>query len=79
LQKPVPLRAAFGVRIEKADRSSYLATLERLPKHTTMKPGYPLVSRPAFRRAAIALNHLSNGWLYLFLTFLLTILQGWAA
>ena len=41
----VPLRAAFGMRIEKADRPSYLATLERLPKHTTMKPGFPLVSK----------------------------------
>jgi hypothetical protein len=41
----VPLRAAFGVRIEKADRPSYLAALERLPKHTSMKPGFPLVSR----------------------------------
>src|SRR5215472_9277493 len=40
----VPLRAAFGVRIEKADRPRYLAALERLPKHTTMKPGFPLVS-----------------------------------
>jgi len=41
----VPLRAAFGVRIEKADRPRYLAALERLPKHTTMKPGFPLVSK----------------------------------
>ena len=41
----VPLRAAFGMRIEKADRPSYLAALERLPKHTTMKPGFPLVSK----------------------------------
>jgi hypothetical protein len=41
----VPLRAAFGMRIEKADRPSYLAALERLPKHTTMKPGFPLISK----------------------------------
>jgi hypothetical protein len=41
----VLLRAAFGMRIEKADRPSYLAALERLPKHTTMKPGFPLISK----------------------------------
>lgn len=35
--------------------------------------------RPALRGTAIALNHLSNGWLYLFLTILVLILQGWAA
>ena len=41
----VPLRAAFGMRVEKADRPSYLAALERLPKHTAMKPGFPLISK----------------------------------
>jgi len=53
----VPLRAAFGVRIEKADRPSYLVALERLPKHTTMKAREGRWRGPLLQNAHDAFPH----------------------
>jgi undecaprenyl-diphosphatase len=37
------------------------------------------LSRPALRNIAIALNRLGNGWLYVILTIVLLLHQGWLA
>jgi len=37
------------------------------------------LQRPPLRVTAVALNHLGNGWLYIYLAIILFCMQGWSA